>query len=146
ISRGRRAFEIRSGHKSFVRERSQPVPSDLAEVDTAAQAEPRGYSRLRAERLGAMDSDEAIELLESYMFKRLWRDSEENIRESEFRMRHDRGQLKAWLCDRLENLAEQRSEAFTLGRLAAGLIDDREAQAVAEVLAGSASFSLERIL
>lgn len=137
IPRGQRAFERASGHVSFVREGKRQLSVEEAECETGARELPPEYEEVTRRRLAFITDDPTIGQIERYSFKRLWRDTEENVREAVFRQRHDQRQMRLWLLDRLEQAAKVRVGAYTSSRFAADLMADKRVQAVVEVLGSS---------
>jgi hypothetical protein len=107
---------------------------------------PDQYHSVLAQREEEIRSNPDISSIERYMFKRLWRDTEENIVEAAFREQHDRAQLDNWLTDRIEDAARARTGPFTSARLAADFMGDARVHTVAEALAGSKSYSHEAMV
>ena len=146
ISRGNRAFERVVGRRSFVRVGGASVLPEEAECETGSTELPKQYQAIVAQREERIRSNPQIAAIERYMFKRLWRDTEENIVESAFREQHDHAQLERWLTDRIEDVARARTAAFTSSRLAADIMEDTHVHAVAEVLTGSKAYSHEAMV
>ncbi|NRD51506.1 BREX-2 system adenine-specific DNA-methyltransferase PglX [Corallococcus exiguus] len=146
LARGHRAFERLHGHRSFVRERGELVSPELAECDASPALVQESTADVAALREQAIQSNASLAIIEAYMYKRLWRDTEDNVREAEFRRRHDREQLRDWLLNRIEQVAAGRTEVFTVARLVAELMDEQATLVVAEVYSGTRDFSLERIV
>ena len=146
LPRGQRAFERTKGRRSFVRVGGEALRPEDAEAETGSTALPPAYRELTERREHAIAQRAEIGLLESYMYKRLWRGTEENIPEAEHRRMLDASQLRRWLIERVERACSRRSVAVSLGRLAADLMEDRPTMTVAEVLTKSSSFSLEVVV
>lgn len=146
LPRGQRAFERLLGHRSFVREGGQVVPVDEAEVETGGRDLPREYETVTAERERLIGEHPALGMIENYMHKRHWRDTEDNLREATFRERHDHRQLRAWLCSRLEESLAAHGRPSSLAKLATLVQDNSAFLAVAEVLEGTPSFDLARMV
>jgi hypothetical protein len=143
IARGQRAFERLRGHRSFVRKKNATLTPDAAECDIDPEWLHPDYERALFRRIREIESNPSASHLETYMFKRLWRDTEENITEYEFRRKHDSEQLRLWLEARLESIVTEFSKPFSASKVAASLIQDAQFHAVAEVYSGTQSFSLD---
>ncbi len=145
--RGDRPFERLSVRKSYVRARDHLVPLEEAEVPSSTPL-PRTLEPVwhaRAERLA--DSP-MLRFLERPLFKRQWRDTDENIIEPEFRNACERSALESFLVDRSEAALHDRPDPRPLSvrALAQILHADPKVRAVAEVLTGSSTFDLEVVL
>lgn len=123
LPRGQRAFELLHGHRSFVRNGADLLSAQDAECETGSTTLPVEYSEISALRVNELKTNEAVALIESYMHKRLWRDTEENVAEGVFREKHDKGQLSSWLLGRVEEAAAKRAGGFTVPRIAADLME-----------------------
>jgi hypothetical protein len=146
LPRGQRAFERAGGRRSFVRADGAPLLPDAAECETGATELASEYAAITARREEEIRNNHSVRAIERYMFKRLWRDTEENVVESAFRSRHDHSQLASWLLDRIEEVAAVREAPFTVGRLAGDLMARPDVLVVVEVLTGSRSFGLEQVV
>jgi hypothetical protein len=146
IPRGQRAFERVNGHRSFVRVRGRLLLATDAECETADAELPVELKSVTASREQEILANELIAPLEAYLYKRLWRDTEENIREDDYRKRLNTVQAEDWLLDRLERAAAKRTAMFTSQRLAADLMADATFAVVAEFYAGNASFTVDKIV
>lgn len=146
LARGQRAFEMLRGHRSFVRKKNVTLAATIAECDGDPEPLCADYQQVVAGRSKVIQDNPAISQLENYMFKRLWRDTEENITEPEFRRRHDAQQLRAWLEDQVELTASQSAKAFTTAKIAASLMGNDHVHAVAEVYTGTPGFSIEMLV
>jgi hypothetical protein len=87
--RGERPFEVCSGHISFVRESGVLLTPDQAEADEAGGGISDALVSEYRVRAGLIQSNPLICLFECYLHKRLFRDTEENIREAAFRQNDD---------------------------------------------------------
>ncbi len=146
IPRGQRAFERVNGHRSFVRVRGQLLAAGDAECETAESELPEEIKDITATREHEIRTNEMIAGVENYLYKRLWRDTEDNVREADYRQRFDIAQTEQWLVSRIEAAAEKRSTAFPATRLAADVMADSKFAVVAESYAGTSSFSIDRIV
>ena len=146
IPRGQRAFERVRSHRSFVRERGRLLSPTEAEVDSQPCELSPQLCEVTRLREAEISNNPAIEHIESYMYKRLWRDTEENVREGAFREAHDNEQLVQWLTGRVEGWFTDRTRPATVENVSAALMSDATAAAVSEVIAGTQSYSLASIL
>lgn len=99
--RGDRAFERISSRKSFVRRRDHLVPLAEAEVPPVGTLTP-SLEVLWSQRATAMRKSLELSLIEQPLYKRQWRDTDDNVDEFSFRAGHDRARLSEWLLARLE--------------------------------------------
>lgn len=106
--RGSRSFEHITPRKSFVRARDHLVPLAEAEVPPVGQLSP-ALERLTQHRIAAIQASPELTLIEQPLFKRQWRDTDDNIDEFAFRRKVDQSRLAAWLLDQLE--AHLRAQA-----------------------------------
>jgi hypothetical protein len=143
--RGARPFERLGGRTSTVRAGGRAVALGEAEVPPVgslpAWAEP--VWRRREAAIGASD---ALELIEGPVYKRAWRDTEQNVTEPDYRKAKDEEDLRLWVCDRVETWASKRTALFTVAQLTAALQDDGSVHRVAGALSRRADYSLERLL
>ena len=146
LPRGQRAFERLMGHRSFVRQRGALLPTEAAECETGSKDLPDAYVEVTTAREQAIVASPALTRIESYMYKRLWRDTEENIPESQFRRQTDANQLLEAIRSKLDTAAAVRERAFAVGRLAADLMEDTSLFALAEVTEETAAFDLETVI
>jgi len=146
IARGQRAFERVGGHRSFVIERGQPVSAKDAECDTCENDVMPELQEVTDTRELEIRNNKTVAAVECYLFKRLWRDTELNIRECDFREKLDAEQMEKWLLNRIEQAAAMRDASFTLSRVAADLMPDKQFAIVAEYYSGSASFNLDVLI
>jgi hypothetical protein len=145
LPRGQRAFELLNGHRSFVRDGADLLSAREAECETGSTTLPVEYTEISALRVNELKANEAVALIESYMHKRLWRDTEENIAERAFRDKHDKKQLSSWLLNRIEEAAAKRVH-FTVPRIAADLMEQSDVLVVLEYLTGTRSFALDQLV
>jgi hypothetical protein len=146
LPRGQRAFERLTGHRSFVRQRGALLPPALAECETGDTRLPDEYTGVTVRREQEIGANLSLARIETYMYKRLWRDTEENTPEHQFRRQTDEVQLREAILNRVEGVASSRRKAFTAGRLASELMDDLSLLALAEVAQESSSFDLEGVI
>jgi len=143
--RGARPFERNGERMSTVRAGGRALT--VAEGEVAAVGElPAWLEPLWMRREAAIAASAELRQVETPMFKRAWRDSEQNIAEPEYRRRKDAADLQDWLSERLEAWASSRATAFGLGQLVAALQDQSAVLIVAEVLAGRQDFSLDALI
>jgi hypothetical protein len=146
LPRGQRAFERVNGARSFVRERGVLIDPSEAQVETGGQDLPPEYAEVTKRREEAIRSTPALRVVERYMFKRLWRDTEDNVREAKFRKDHDRMQLSGWLVERVEEVLRNRKSGATAGRLATELMDDAPTGVVVSELHDTSAYHLESVV
>lgn len=99
--RGMRPFERILPRKSFVRERGVGISLEQAEIPPV-NALSEWLEKTWERRAGAIQSVPELSILEQPLFKRQWRDTDENI--SEFRYREDKALscCEQWVTTRLE--------------------------------------------
>jgi hypothetical protein len=100
--RGERPFEVLSGRRSLIRRHGEVVPLSEAEcppVGVLANILARAWSA----RFQAIKAIPALQMIERVEYKRLWRDTDENLPEKEYRRSRDAAQLKDFLLARLES-------------------------------------------
>jgi len=143
--RGARPFERLDARASTVRAGGRALTVEEGEVppvgDLPSWAEP-----IWQVREAALRDSESLKLIESPVFKRAWRETEQNLAEREYRASKDDADLRAWLADRAETWATGRSTVFTIDQMTAAIQDDRAILVVAEALFGRPDFSLQRLL
>jgi hypothetical protein len=146
LPRGQRAFEIANGHRTFVRVEGAALKPEEAECETGSTTLPPEYSDISARRVAEIASNAAVRTIERYMFKRLWRDTEENVVERVFREKHDKAQVSTWLLDKIEAAAAKRATPFTVGRIASDLMEEPTVVVAVGYLAGRQSFALDQLV
>jgi hypothetical protein len=142
--RGGRPFERMTARVSTIRERGAAVVLDDAECPPVSVL-PKWAEQIWERRVLAIANSDRLQQLETRIYKRAWRDTEQNVAEPRFRRMHDDAALREWLSQRIEQWASGRSRAFALSQLVAAIQDDGEILRVAEVLAGRPDFSLENL-
>jgi hypothetical protein len=143
--RGSRPFERKAGRTSTVRAGGRVLELDEGEVAPVGTL-PEWVEKTWRRREVATAGSAKLQMLETPVFKRAWRDTEQNIAEPEYRRRKDASDLEKWFADCVERQGASRTSAFSLSQLVASLQDDRNVLAVAEVLAGRPDFSLEALV
>ncbi len=146
LPRGQRAFEIASGRRTFVRVDGAALKPEDAECETCSTALPAEYADISARRVAEIESNAAVRTIERYMFKRLWRDTEDNVVERVFREKHDKAQVSAWLLDKIEAAAAKRAAPFTVARIAADLMEEAAVAIAVGYLGGTQSFALDQLV
>lgn len=146
LPRGQRAFEIANGRRTFVRVDGTALKPEDAECETGSTALPTEYTDISERRVAEIGSNAAVRTIERYMFKRLWRDTEENVVERVFRDKHDKAQVSAWLLDKIEVAAAKRGTPFTVARIAADLMEEPAVVVAVGYLAGTQSFALDQLV
>jgi hypothetical protein len=142
--RGSRPFERQKGRASTVRSGGRTLSLDEGEVPPVGTL-PDWAEELWQRRESLIASSPDLQLLETPVFKRAWRDTEQNVAEPEYRRRKDIADLQAWLTERIEAWAASRSAVFSLGQLTAALQDQQEILVAAESLAGRRDFCLDAL-
>jgi hypothetical protein len=99
-----------------------------------------------ARREAALKSSDELQLIETPLFKRAWRDAEQNLAEPEYRRKKDEADLENWLAQSIEEWTSRRDATFSVGQLAAALQDQPPILLVAETLSGRRDFSLDILL
>jgi hypothetical protein len=143
--RGDRPFERISPRTSTVRARRAAVDLNHAECPPVS-ALPEWAEDVWQKRVCAIKKSERLQMMETSLFKRAWRDTEQNLPEPQFRVSRDTSMLSEWLATRIEEWAMTRSSPFTIPHLVAAVQDDRCVLRVAEVLAGKPDFSLDALV
>ena len=146
LPRGQRAFEIVNGRRTFVRVDGSSMKSEDAECETGHTSLPVEYSDISNRRVAEISRNAEVRTIERYMFKRLWRDTEENVVERVFREKHDKAQVSAWLLNKIEVAAAKREKPFTVARIAADLMQESTLDVAVGYLAGTQSFALEEFV
>lgn len=146
LPRGQRAFEIANGRRTFVRVDGASLEPEDAECETGSTTLPAEYVEISARRVNEIRNNADVQTIESYMFKRLWRDTEENVVERVFRERYDREQVSAWLLEKIEVAAANRGTPFSTTRLTADLMEEPSVLVAAGYLAGTQSFALDKLV
>jgi hypothetical protein len=80
----------------------------------------------------------ALALIECTSYKRRWYRPDYAEQEQQA--------LESWLANRVENVVQDRAQAFSLEQVAAALQDDTRVLAVCEVLTGRRDFSLSQLI
>jgi hypothetical protein len=94
-----------------------------------------------------IESDRFLGLLESPVNKRLWRGTQGVFgRYDRTYLDKTKTALNAWLAQRVEAVARERSRHFSLEHLVAALQDDTSALAVCEVLTDRRDFNLSQLV
>ncbi|NRD45234.1 BREX-2 system adenine-specific DNA-methyltransferase PglX [Corallococcus exiguus] len=143
--RGSRPFERKAGRTSTVRAGGRALALNEGEAPPVGTL-PDWVEDTWHCREGATAASLELQMLETPVFKRAWRDTEQNIAEPEYRRRKDASDLEGWFAERVERQAAARTSAFSLGQLVASLQDDPCVLVVAEVLAGRRDFSIDALV
>ncbi|WP_437602993.1 BREX-2 system adenine-specific DNA-methyltransferase PglX [Sorangium sp. So ce590] len=99
--RGDRPCERLVPRKSFVRRRDHLVPLHEAEVPPINRLS-SALESLWACRLSELRASEDLTMLEQPLYKRQWRDTDDNLDEFAFRRNHDETRHAQWLLDSIE--------------------------------------------
>jgi hypothetical protein len=143
--RGARPFERLHGRVSTVRAGGEALALADAEVPPVGTL-PAWMEPLWQAREAAIQASADLQLIETPVYKRAWRDTEQNVAEPEYRRATDAAALRGWLSDRLEAWTAQRSAGFTVAQAMAALQDDRALLVAAEALTGRQDFSLDALV
>jgi hypothetical protein len=143
--RGSRPFERKAGRTSTVRAGGRALELDEGEAPPVGTL-PEWVEDTWLRREEATAASSELQMLETPVFKRAWRDTDQNIAEPEYRRRKDASDLEVWFAERVERQAATRATSFSLGHLVASLQDDPSVLLVAEVLAGRPDFSLDALV
>jgi len=148
VARGDRPFERVRGRVSFIRRDGALLSTDAAECDTrTATALPDDVEAEYQRRANLIRTNASLQLFEQPLFKRLWRDTEQNMTEAEYRQKVDTELLQTFLLTRIETFFQAREpRPIPIRSIADELQRDNKIRAVAEVLTGSAQFDLESLL
>ncbi|MBK8015059.1 MAG: BREX-2 system adenine-specific DNA-methyltransferase PglX [Deltaproteobacteria bacterium] len=140
--RGSRPFERASGRASTVRAGGRALSLEEGEAPPVGVL-PEWAEETWKRREATIASSESLQLIETPVFKRAWRDTEQNVAEPEYRRRKDDDDLRARLSEHVERWASAREAPFGLGQLVASLQDQPMVLRVAEVLSGRPDFNLD---
>lgn len=144
--RGSRPFEIARGRRSLVRKAKSAVPLDRAEIPPVGTL-PDSLAKVWAQRVPMLTTSSTLAAIERIEFKRIWRDTDDNQVEEEFRREFDQFQLAAWLLDRLEEPRHWPGvELVSCAQLADRVRCDAEFLRVAEIYRGHAGFDLTALV
>jgi hypothetical protein len=144
--RGERPFERLGGRRSLVRHAGKVVPLEAAEappVGSLAEALTPVWER----REHQVKTNTHLKLIERLEYKRVWRDTEDNIAEPEYRRKLDEAHLHEWLLNRLEDSRYWPAvELTTCAKLADRFRQDTEFMQVAELYRGRTDFELTALV
>ena len=116
LTRGQRAFETAAARLSLVRRNGELLSAAEAEVETALPSKLSSrQEELRARRRAATDSSVHLRMMETNVFKRLWRDTEQNETEIDYRARFRTDVMRAAVLDTHEKVVAQASQPLGLG-------------------------------
>jgi hypothetical protein len=135
LSRGDRPFEKVKGRRSFVRKEGEILSWQDSDIDGSAPSPSSDLAAVLAARKDAIRNSPELMLIEDYLYKRLWRDTEQNLREADFRAAHDSAQLEGWLATKLEAAASAETTPVTLRGLLDRILKQPECAVVAETAA-----------
>lgn len=132
---GSRPFEADVGYQSGVSDRARQNPeSRLADVS----APPHWAARK------ALLAEEGIATIEAREFKRMWRDTEQNVDQQEFRDELPKEWLRRYLLDQLESAFDEI--APKTGRQVSAKTNQEYLRTIAEVLAVSETAAVDSAL
>jgi len=137
-----RPFEIVRGRRSLILEGGTPISWELADAVQDNLEVPEALAERWQHRMSLIRGDGTIGKLEDYLYKRLWRETEQNAREAHYRSEFDRQQLRAWLLEQLENRMREEIAARSTRSLSSFAQSDPAFMTVATVYAGTADFDV----
>ena len=143
--RGGRPFERQKERVSTVRAGGRALTVDEGEVAPVG-ALPGWAEEMWKRREAAIAGSAELQQIETPVFKRAWRDSEQNVAEPEYRRRKDAMALQDWLSARVEAWVAERTSTFSLAQLVAAVQDQPAVLLVAETLTGRRDFSLDALV
>jgi hypothetical protein len=131
--RGDRPCERVIPRKSFVRDRDHLVPlsdAEIAPVGVLAASLARTWNT----RTESIRRTKLLQLIEQPLFKRQWRDTDDNVDEFTFRRDTDRARLEDWLLERAEVAISGIEGASTLPSVVSRIAPPAHAEQVAALL------------
>lgn len=140
--RGSRPVERLHSRISTVRAGGRALTLEEGEVAPVGSL-PESLESLWGIREQAIQASDQLRLVEVPLFKRAWRDTEQNIPEAEYRRKKDNGDLGAWLAELAETWARTTKKPFSRMQMTVALEGDGRVGIVAELLMGRSDFSLE---
>lgn len=145
ISHRSRPFELVRGRRSLILENGCPLSWEEADAVRDDLEVPAPLAGVWSARMDCIRGSGQIGMLEDYLFKRLWRETELNVRESTFRAEHDREQLREWLLDRLE-LRTRQGDINSVSGLVSQVQSDSAFMNVAAVYSGMAEWDVAMLV
>jgi hypothetical protein len=121
LGRGYRPFEVVAGRRGFVRDRGVELTCAESDCDLPEGDAPAEIQTVISARVHAIRESAELALLEDYRFKRLWRDTAENMREVDYRLSFDHQQVLNEVCDEVERLVSIRGTTVHARALASEL-------------------------
>jgi len=143
--RGGRAFEQLGGRRSLVRRGGTVVPLQEAETPPAAELS-ASLAPLWRRRIEEIRRNRNLQLIERLEVKRVWRDTEDNIPELEFRKRLDKSHLREMLVDSLEMEGRRAETLTTTSRLADRMRGDEGFMEIAALYTESPDFDVAELV
>ena len=143
--RGDRPFERVHGRHSSIRAGGETLSAAAAEVPPVGTLSP-SLSELWSLREARVRASPELSQIETALYKRAWRDSEQNVAGARHRAEVNHSQLERWLADTAESWAKARPQPFTLEAMVAGLQADERVQRVAGALTGREDYSLSELI
>jgi hypothetical protein len=144
--RGQRPFERIHGRRSLIRHGGKVVPPDQAEAPRVGDLS-TALESVWARRQNEIRSNPYISLIERVEYKRVWRDTEDNVPEPDYRRTLDDLHLREWLLDHLEAIDHwPQVELISCRRLADRVRQDADFMQVAEVYRGHPDFDVTALV
>lgn len=143
--RGDRPFERIHGRHSTIRAGGETLTCEQGEVPPVGALPPE-LEPLWARRTAAVRASSALTQIETPLYKRAWRDTEQNLPGPRFRRETDQDQLDHWFAAAAEAWAKSRSQPFSAEAMVSGLQADLGVQRVAAALTGREDYSLADIV
>ena len=121
----------------------EPAQRPFCWSESEGQHLPASAQGTYAKRRAGIESDPRLALIETSVFKRLWRGMQGVFgRYDRTYADKARTAMTAWLADRVELAASQRSRPASVEHIAADIQHDEQVLAVAECLSGRQDFNL----
>lgn len=143
--RGDRPFERIHGRHSSIRAGGETLSAASAEVPPVGGLTP-GLADLWKLREARVRASPELSQIETALYKRTWRDSEQNVAGTRHRSEVNCSHLERWLADAAESWSKSRSLPFTLEAMAAGLQADEGIHRVAAALTGREDYSVPELV
>lgn len=134
--RGARPFEQIHPRRSYVRRHNEALPLNLAEAAPAGQLSPR-LTQLWTDRRNLILESDQLQFLERPLFKRIWRDTDENTDEFSYRDRFDAELIRSSRAQEFERHVSESTRPLA-ARSMPGSFDDTSAEELREVIGSEA--------
>ncbi len=140
--RGDRPYERITPRVSTIRVRGAYLELSQAEAPPVGNLPPWAEACWKR-RVEAIEASPDLQLIESPLNKRPWRDTDKNIAEPKYRKDKDTSDLREWLLEWTERWCRTRDAAFTLPQLASALQSIPIVAKALEALSGRRDFAIE---